>query len=180
MSSPIPIQRPATASESSSSVSTSVGSTSSTGSARKFNQGRYIYEILILDAGPFIYTRHELLALATSPLSHGPAPAAVAAFPEIMRRTRRGVMEAYQALDYERKTQSGQIPSLKPDWAQPRSSPSRAQQANLPLPMQLPPPVWKVDVYVPPARRIEQEQRVRPGRDVRVSRIWRRPVQARW
>ncbi|KAF8499519.1 hypothetical protein JB92DRAFT_3124839 [Gautieria morchelliformis] len=163
MSSPMAINRPASPAESSSSVSTSVASTSSRSSAHSQ-----------------VYTRDELLVLAMSPLSQGSAPPAIAAFPVIMRKTRRGILEAHQALDYERSA-SGNTSAPAPAAAHDRSAkPNATHRSSSPqtnLPSEGPPPVWKVDVYVPPARRMEQEQRIRPGRDVRSSR--RRPALAR-
>jgi hypothetical protein len=177
------INRPASPAESSSSVSTSVASTSSRSSARKFAyQYTTTWFAHSLPTDSQVYTRDELLVLATSPLSQGSAPA-IAAFPMIMRKTRRGMLEAHQALDYERSA-SGHMsaPAPAPASAHDRSSakPNATHRSSSPqtnLPSELSPPVWKVDVYVPPARRMEQEQRLRPGRDVRSSR--RRPAQAR-
>lgn len=183
MSFPVAINEPASPTLSSISVSTSVSgsvaSTSSRSSARKLLSARVTSILLILYPTALLYTRDELLALATSPLSQTPAPPAIVAFPMIMRKTRRGVLEAYQTLDYARSTNG---PALVPAPVRDTGHHTRSRSPHarqIDLPAQLPPPMLKVDVYVPPARRMEQEQRVRPGRDTRSSRTWRRPAQAR-
>jgi len=183
MSSPTAINRagsPSTHSESdtSSSLASSVLSTSSASSSRSL-----------------IYSRDELLALATSPLSFEGVAAELASFPEIKRKIRRGAMEAFQALEYSRghvlAPSSDSTPLVQSRGRSPRRNrePTRTKSNSLLAaptvlaPAEVPPTVWKVDVYVPPARRVnideQQQQRARPGREIRGSRFWRKPGQAR-
>ncbi|KAF8524275.1 hypothetical protein BU17DRAFT_84875 [Hysterangium stoloniferum] len=186
MSSPMIINRSASPSAQSESASSSYSSSSaSSGSSTQ----------------SLTYTRDELLALATSPLSNGPAPAALKSFPEIRRRAPRGLIEAYNVLEYSR----GHIPEPNDTSAKSvarERSPKRTQSppsepprrpAIQSQPVLEVPPVWKVGVYVPPARRFaleqqQQQQRVKPGRGaVKQSKFLRRPgqpraiqVQGRW
>ncbi|KAF8591305.1 hypothetical protein K439DRAFT_1627030 [Ramaria rubella] len=172
MSSPIPFKRSSSPSDGSSD---GASSSFSSISSRSSNQ-------------PLVYTRDELLALGTSPLSQLPLPSAVASFPEIKRKTRRGVLEAYQALDYERGSHAqgnavvnarssprGTEQSLSPVHSKHPGSPS-PRKHDAKFLTQVPAPVWSVD-YIPVARRIDpSELRVRPGRDPRSSaRAWRQP-----
>ncbi|KIJ36727.1 hypothetical protein M422DRAFT_50871 [Sphaerobolus stellatus SS14] len=132
-----------------------------------------------------IYSRDELLSLGTSPLAHSGAPAALALFPEIIRRTPRGPLEALQALEYShqesstphtfyprprRNRRNNDIKNKKHEEAhnqtpQPKPAPVQDIAASL--------PVLKVGVYVPPALRHmaseQQQQRERslPNRSLR-------------
>lgn len=166
-----------------------------------------------------VYSRDELLMIGMSPLSHVAPPSALttlaATIPEIMRKTRRGPVEAQRALEYSTSYESGYSSPSPPSSPTSRhrrnnrhgrkhnnsnntnvnanaaNKPEKHQAQEVPHPKPAlvqetavaHPPVLKVGVYIPPARRMaatsEQQQRERtlPNRSVRQPRTWRRPAQ---
>ncbi|KIJ56402.1 hypothetical protein M422DRAFT_23676 [Sphaerobolus stellatus SS14] len=137
-----------------------------------------------------VYTRDDLLAIGTSPSSNAnvsPAFTSVlVSIPEIMRESRRGVLEAYKALDYSRneKASGSNSSSRRKSAKQNKRQTSNSSQASSSKATQprtesrkdsrtiqsqpiLPLISAKADLYVPPRRRsiaspqqaIEERQR---------------------
>ncbi|KIJ22649.1 hypothetical protein M422DRAFT_786388 [Sphaerobolus stellatus SS14] len=129
-------------------------------------------------ASSLFYSRDELLSLGTSPMAHLAAPSALRLFPEIMRNSPRGPLEALQALEHShqesstshafhphprRNRRNNNIKSRKHEEA---NNQTLQRECELVQDIAASLPVLKVGVYVPPAlRRMTSDQQQEQQRE---------------